>query len=587
MARAKSSAASRRTIGMTLGSALALAGSLAATEAAAQFYLGPSYLEISGTPGDAKEPAYRNWIRAEARFWTERPQIPELRGNGAPKNDLFFTATTAPASGPDVLTLAIDKTSRGLAVLMDKCRKGERIAEVRYAESTEIARHPQEHGQRPAGVPDFQEMLLGGVRLSCPVAAGAPEQAIRLHFETIRWLNSERQDKPQPLSVLPATLTPIALTGQVRTFAVNWFAPAVDSRPDQCPRMNTKPGDADYFAFVPPDKAAKIRAELKNVGVGPKLMPYRGPDGLDVTFLPGIVPDPGHFSPQADVILGIDLDGDLGVSAAPRGIRAHQNFRAPDGRQGIDNQLFTVEGCVEGLRRRGFLPMIFNESRGTSRPTALIQISGIDDPQRDDEVWVTFFYSTDQLRRSPAKVPLGDFTYSVTANPEYAQDFMRVRGKIVDGVVVTDTAEHPFHMHESFGIESALIQPKLRLRMTAEGSLKGVVGGYLDWRKRVIFQIFRSSDYENTIGFQIPAIYNAMKRAADGLKNPATGDYDGISAAFEVEGVPAFVPPDQQAALAAGTTAAATTAMDQDSGGAAQLPRVEVAPARAMRSTSR
>lgn len=560
-ARRIAPAPSRRTIGMAFGGALALAGCLAGTEAVAQFYLGPSYLEVAGAPGDAKEPAYRNWIRSEARFWTEQPQIPELRGNGGPKNDLLYTGITAPADGPNVLTLSIDKTSRGLAALMDKCRKGERITEVRYAESTEIARHPQEHGQRPAGIPDFQELLLGGVRISCPVAPGAPEQAIRLYFDSIRWLNSERQDRPQPLSVLPARLDPIALTGQVRTFAVNWFAPAVDSAPDQCPRMNAKPGDADYFALVPPDKAAQIRTELKNAGVDPKRMPYRGPDGLNVTFLPGIVADPGHVAPQADVIPGIDLDNDLGTGAPPRGIRAHRNFRAPDGRMGIDNQLFTVEGCVEGLRRRGFLPMIFNESRGTSRPTALLQISGIDDPKNDDQVWVTFFYSTDQLRRSPAKVALGDFTFSVTGNPEYAQDFMRVRGRIVDGVILTETAQQPFHMHESFGIESTLIQPKLRLQITEDGGLKGVVGGYLDWRKRVIFQIFRSSDYENTIGFQIPAIYNAMKRAADGLKNSATGDYDGISAAFEIEGVAAFVPPDQQAALAAGSPAAPASAM--------------------------
>lgn len=561
MERADLSTPSRRSIGKVLGCTLALAGGMAGTEAAAQFYLGPSYLQVADTPGDAKEPAYRNWIRSEARFWTEQPQIPELRGNGAPKNDLFYTATTAPANGPNVLTVSIDKTSRGLTALMEKCRKGERIAEVRYAESTEIARHPQEHGQRPAEVPDFQELLLTGVRLSCPIAPGAPEQAIRLYFDTIRWLNSTRQDKPRPLSVPPARLAPIALTGQVRTFAVNWFAPAVDSRPDQCPRMNTKPGDAEYFALIPPDKAAQIRAELKNAGVGPKRMPYRGPDGLDVTFLPGIVADPGHAAPAADVIPGIDLDGDPSTGAPPRGIRAHRNFRAPDGRTGIDNQLFTVEGCVEGLRRRGFLPMIFNESRGTSRPTAMIQISGIDDPRNDGQVWVTFFYSTDQLRRSPAKMALGDFTFSITGDPEYAQDFMRVPGKIVDGVIVTETAEQPFHMHESFGIESTLIQPKLRLQITEDGALKGVVGGYLDWRKRVIFQIFRSSDYENTIGFQMPAIYNAMKRAADGLKNPATGDYDGISAAFEIEGVAAFVPPDQQAALAAGSPVAPVSAM--------------------------
>ena len=67
-------------------------------------------------------------------------------------------------------------------------------------------------------------------------------------------------------------------------------------------------------------------------------------------------------------------------------------------------------------------------------------------------------------------------------------------------------------------------------------------------------QIFRSSDYENTIGFQIPAIYNAMKRAADGLQDPVTGEFNGISAAFEIEGVPAFIPPAQHRQLMAGVT---------------------------------
>lgn len=63
---------------------------------------------------------------------------------------------------------------------------------------------------------------------------------------------------------------------------------------------------------------------------------------------------------------------------------------------------------------------------------------------------------------------------------------------------------------------------------------------YLDWRKRLVWQVLRASDYENTIGMQAPALYNAMKRAADGLQYPATAEFNGISAAFEIEGVPAF-----------------------------------------------
>jgi hypothetical protein len=140
----------------------------------------------------------------------------------------------------------------------------------------------------------------------------------------------------------------------------------------------------------------------------------------------------------------------------------------------------------------------------------------------------------------------------VSDNPEYSQDYWRVRGRIENGVITTPAAEK-LHIHEVTGIETTIIRPQMRLQISPEGRLKGVIGGYVDWRKRLVFQIYRSSDYENTVGYQAPAIYNAMKRAADGLQNPLTGEFEGISAAFDIEGVAAFVPPEQQAQLAAGS----------------------------------
>jgi hypothetical protein len=44
-------------------------------------------------------------------------------------------------------------------------------------------------------------------------------------------------------------------------------------------------------------------------------------------------------------------------------------------------------------------------------------------------------------------------------------------------------------------------------------------------------------------------MYNALKRFADGLKDPDTGEYNGISSAYDVEGVPAFVVPARDKAL--------------------------------------
>ena len=77
--------------------------------------------------------------------------------------------------------------------------------------------------------------------------------------------------------------------------------------------------------------------------------------------------------------------------------------------------------------------------------------------------------------------------------------------------------------------------------------MKGVVGGYMDWRR--ILMMSGSSNTEYNHGLQIPAWYNAFKRYADGLKNPSTGQCDGISAAYDIDAVPAFLPPKQQESL--------------------------------------
>ena len=546
--KAKWSGAAGGALCRVLTASLVAGTLLVADSASAQFYIGPSYLLVPGTAGGAKEPSYRDWVRAEARYWTKRPALPEIRGIQGQKNDLLFTGPTAPASGPNVLSLAIDRNSPALPALLAQCRSGDRIAELRFAESSELARHPQEHGPRPADVPAFYEYVLTGARIACPVAAGAPEQAIQVAFEDIRWVNFRPQPKPRDITAQAAHLTALPYSGRTRTFAVSWFAAATDGKADQCPRMNAKPAPADYFALMPAARAAELREQLAGKGVGPDRMPYRGPDEMDVSLLPGIVADPGHVAPQTEIAPGLDLDGNDGTGRPPAGIRKHRNFVSPDGRRGIDNQLFTVEGCVEGLRRKGFLPMIFNEGRAAGRPTALIEVSGIDDDRNDAEVWVTVLYSGDDLKRSPAKVVLPDYTYRISRDPAFTQDFTRFRGRIADGILTTAPADR-LHIHEVTGIETTFISPRLRLEMTADGGMKGIIGGYIDWRKRVVFQIYRSSDYENTVGLQAPAIYNAMKRAADGLQDPVTGEFNGISAAFEIEGVAAFLPPGEPSAL--------------------------------------
>lgn len=517
------------------------------------YYIGNSYLKIEGLSGGALDPAHKDWLRAEAHYWNERPQLREIRGITGKYSGLKFTGPRAPDKAPDVLNIAVDKKSPGLAGMMELCRKGEKLPLVTFAESSERARHPQEHGPRPSDIPAWYEYKLSGVRLTCPVVADAPEQAFALHFDRIEWTNFAPQDKPREITAEPARLAPAPKTGSSKVFVISWFAPVSDSQPDQCPAMNTKPSQTDYYALMAPERAAQQRALLKDKGgANTTILPYRGPDEMNVTMLPGIVRDPGLVAPQVDVVRGFNLDADDGSGTPPAWSKPHRNYVSPHGEKGVDNQLFTVQGCIEGWRRNGFLPMIGNELRRAGGLSIMVEVSGIDNERNDDDVAVTVFYSADPMRRDgTSKIILPDYTFRVNDNPEFSQDFARFRGRIVDGILTTDPLDL-IYLHEGPATTWPLAKARMRIAFEPDGTMKGLLGGYRDWREFLGYAFFRSSDYENTIGYNSPGLYNAVKRAADGLKDPVTGEFNGISAAYEMEGVPAFIPPMQQRKLLAG-----------------------------------
>lgn len=518
------------------------------------YYIGPSYLQVPGVDGGAKLPPYSGWVRAEANYWTKRPALREIRGIAGDTASLLFTGPRAPAQGPNVLSIAVDKKSPGLAGMMAKCESGAVIPSIRVAESSEMARHPQERGPRPADVPEYYEYELKNVHLSCPVVAAAPEQAFALQFEQIEWLNYKPQPKPRPITAEPAKLIPAAESGATKVFLITWFSAVADSSDDQCPKVNSKPSQADYYALMSPARAEEQRAKLKDKGgANTTVLPYRGPDEMNVTMLPGIVADPGFIEPAVDTVRGFNLDGDDGRGPPPRGIRKHKNYVSPDGQPGVDNQLFAIQGCIEGWRRKGFLPMIGNELRRAGGLSILVEVSGIDDERNDSDVIVTLMYSTDPMKRdSTSKIVLPDYTFRVSTDPAYTQDFARFRGKIVNGVLTTEPVKL-IHLHEGpAGITWSLARARMQIKFTPEGGITALLGGYRDWREYLAAAFFRSSDYENTIGFQAPAMYDAVRRAADGLQDPVTGEFTGLSAAYDMEGVAAFIPSLEVQRLAKG-----------------------------------
>jgi hypothetical protein len=502
-------------------------------------YIGHSFLSVPGVTGDWKGRQHRGWISIESHYWTERPPLPEIRRDAG----LTFTGPDAPREGANVLNIAVAKTNPAVRTLMAACRRGLVIPEMTYAESADRARHTQEFGERPPSVPEYYEYKLVNTRLACPVVAGAPEQGFILRFESIRWLNYAAGERPPASLADPASLAVPRLSGRSRTFAVTWFAEAADIADDQCPTFNSKPSESDYYALMPPGLAAGTRAALAaKGGVSQEVMPYRGPAQLNVCYLPGIVPDPGLAAPRSHVGRGLNLDGQEGT-------RRHPDYVSPEGESGIDNALFGIEGCIKGFQRKGIIPAVLNQGRIDGGKAILIDIGGIDDETNDDQVVVTIHYSEDPLvKDSAGKLVLPDYTYRLSRNPIYTHYAARLDGRITDGIITTAPVPSlAVNQGSSAGI--LFQQARLRLRIMPDGSLRGLLGGYFDWRSYATSVTRRATTWENGAGYQCPAIYNAVRRAADGLKDPVTGQFTAISVAFDIEGVAAFLPPGDRVRL--------------------------------------
>jgi hypothetical protein len=517
----------------------------------ASAYVGPSFVQIPGTDGGWQGEQYKNWYKVDGNYW---PAPLGILGGGnrsirGMQRGNIFSGPAGPRQGAGTLVLVIDKDNPILPQFMDKCVHKTPIAELNYAEASERSRTTFEIGARPAAIPEFFEYRLKDVQFSdCPLVPDAPQQAFVVSFQDITRLNYDAKEDFVEAKLETSTMVPSPPGPRTKSFVLTWFALAHDISSDQCPVMNSKPTEVDYYALVPKEAADQERAQLASKGgvnYENGQMGLRGPHKLNVTMAPGIVRDPGNAEPQTTVARGLDLDGDDGTGAPPAGICKHKNYLAPDGRKGIDNQLYTAEGCIQSYQgHKGFIMQFSNNQMRDGLLSMLVQITGIDNAQNDDSVEVKLMYSLDPMVKNAAgSQALPDYTYRLTDDPRYTHYFTRLHGRIVNGVLTTDPVKE-LHMNlGTYGSPTNLkmFNAGIRLEFAADGTMKGVLGGYQDWR--AIVSRVSSSAAEQVHNFQVPGMYNALKRNADGLKDPLSGQCNGISSAYDIEGIPAFIEP--------------------------------------------
>lgn len=314
---------------------------------------------------------------------------------------------------------------------------------------------------------------------------------------------------------------------------------------DECPAGLAVGNDEYWWRSLTPKKREELTLggtrEVANA-VRQDLAMSRGPNDEQVCHFPESVQDPPLRTIEGEIAYGLDLDGIDGNGPASQSC-PHQDFVSPDGESGVDNQLYRLLGCSSGWRSFGFVSQVSDDDRKSSGlGLVLIEITNVDDRLNDDDVDVHIYRGVDPHRLDSAGQVLPYSTYRIDADNNQARYNSHAKGRIVDGVLVTEPADVyiPQYAIVTF-VRQSLRGMKMKITLPGPDARgEGIIAGFAD--------LNQFWDYMRGIGglaatgqFSCPGIYQAMFELADGYPDPETGRCTGISAAYRVEVVPAFV----------------------------------------------
>jgi hypothetical protein len=354
------------------------------------------------------------------------------------------------------------------------------------------------------------------------------------------------------LAACISTSAVAADTGKSKGFLVSWFhvAQYYDTEGRDCPK-GLNPGPEQYYrrelAAIGKSQA-EIDAyianflDLSRMGDNAPMVQMRGRiDGkpTDVYAHPYSVPDPNIYVIEGPNGYGFNLDG----KDKPG------DFYDPDtGEKGVDNQLYRVMGCINEIRPHSPteyapLPTSYWSVVQEVMPAMLIEISGIDNEQNDDDVTVAIYRAQERAQSNSNGGLLGGLSFHIDPNPRWHNI---MRGKIKDGVITTEPtnlniATDPFVMPEH-----KFTQARLRLQIAENGDMKGRLGAYHAWYPYYWMYGVGTWGVEATNNIDLPGFYYALKKNADADPDPKTGENTSISLAYQIDAVPAFIIHDDQ-----------------------------------------
>jgi len=277
-----------------------------------------------------------------------------------------------------------------------------------------------------------------------------------------------------------------------------------------------------------------------------RALSYRGYKNKIETYVnPFAAEDPGQPQVNSRIGDGFNLDGKVKPA----------DFVSPDGEKGIDNNLYRAWGCDAPWRGNGnaTLDLRANDKMQEGLYTMVIRISGNQDPMNDDNATLEIGYSPDKIVKDARNNVAVDYSYRILKSAQYT----KLKATVRNGVVETEQVEH-LHtpriawFYDQTG-DTNFTKGMVRLNIAPDGrSATGLVGGYRNWRDLYAENTFAQDGGQQGIREHEDhvALYYALRRNADGMLNPVTGKYDGISSVYRIRMSSAYVvDPDQPMAV--------------------------------------
>ncbi|MEY2942583.1 MAG: hypothetical protein RLY97_597 [Pseudomonadota bacterium] len=277
-----------------------------------------------------------------------------------------------------------------------------------------------------------------------------------------------------------------------------------------------------------------------------------GPNGTNVCSQPEAFQHPINLAVEGPLSYGLNLDGSMGAKAKDKDNCDHANFQSPTGEQGIDNQEYRAMGCtlewrgVDGQSSDGQVGL--RQFHSSGEWTQVILLKGVDSLIRDDAVEVIYANTADRPQLDSNGKFLRGMSFAISDTMPRHRNVLH--GRIINGVLTT--APSDIKLTQTWGQGGArdirgnrsayhYVKGRLRLKFEADRTLRGFVGGYRPVFDVIISPALGGAGSAVVAGIDCASNLATLKKYADGIRDPKTGQCTGVSSAMKIVAVPAFV----------------------------------------------